>query len=192
MPVAMNRGTRALTLNERLQEFSKVAIQVGNELDYPSELLIAQWAIESGWGVRESGTNNFFGMTKAARHGDNWKWVPTREVLTLAGIAALDPDERATITSRDRRRDGKFDIRLSRRFASYPTIIAGVLDKVHLIQNGAPYKRFFDAYRVDRNLNKLIAGFAPIYATDGNYASLVKQIAKQPNVQAAIAAARAA
>ena len=177
------------TRAERLKEFAGVAVKVGKAKNYPPELLVAQWAIESGWGERESGTNNYFGMTKAKRHGENWKWVPTREVLSSAGIAKLDAGERATITTQTTRPDGKFDIKLSRRFASYPTLQAGVEDKVWLIQSGAPYKKFFDAYLVDKDLNKLIDGFAPIYATDPSYGTLAKTIAAQTNVKAAIAAA---
>lgn len=177
-------------LMERLQEFAHTAVQVERERDYPPELLIAQWAVESGWGIIESGRNNCFGMTRAKRHGDNWAWISTTEVLSQAGIDALPVAERARVRSKKLRPDGKFDVCLSRQFACYDTFLDGVMDKVELIQNGAPYKAMFAAYRVDRDLNKLIDAVAKVYATDPGYATLVKRISVQPNVRDAIAAAR--
>lgn len=177
-------------LQKRLGEFAKIAVQVERERDYPPELLIAQWAVESGWGLSPSGRNNCFGMTRAKRHGDNWDWVPTREVLTQAAIDGLSVAERGKITSTKLRPDGKFDVRLQRQFACYDSVLEGVIDKVNLIQNGAPYKAMFEQYKVDRDLNALIDAVARVYATDPGYAVLVKRIANQRNVREAIEAAR--
>lgn len=175
----------------RLSSFAKLAVQVEKEHQYPAELLVTQWAIESGWGTQESGTNNFFGMTRAQRHGNNWKWCPTREVLSEKGILTyLDTEERSRITAKTLRADGLFDVRLYRRFANYATLTEGVLDKVNLIQTGDRYKKFFDVYRVDGNLSKLLSSVLPVYASDPAYLSLVKAIMAQTNVKAAIAAAR--
>lgn len=176
----------------RLNEFAAVAVQIERERDYPPELLIAQWAVESGWGSMQSGRNNCFGMTRAARHGENWAWIPTSEVLSQTGIDNLPAEERARVTSQKMRPDGRFDVRLSRQFACYDTFLEGVLDKVNLIENGAPYKDMFAGYRVDRDLNKLIDSVAKVYATDPGYGTLVKTIAAQRNVREAIQTARAA
>jgi hypothetical protein len=178
-----------MSLEDRLAAFARVAVAVGRGKGYPPALLISQWAIESGWGLRISGKNNYFGMTRAERHGDNWEWVSTREVLSAYGISRLSESERDKITRTEKRDDGKFDVYLSRRFASYPTLTDAVLDKVWLIQSGAPYRAHFAQYRIDNDLNRLVDGIAPIYATDPNYAALVKKIAAQTNVRAAITAA---
>jgi flagellum-specific peptidoglycan hydrolase FlgJ len=172
------------TQSQLLQQFAQLAVPIARARHYPPELLLAQWAIESGWGERTSGDNNYFGMTRAKRHGDNWKWVATREVLK--DVSSLDADEMTKVTSRQQLPDGKWDVRLSRRFASYPTVEAGVIDKIELIQNGAPYKPLFDRYKVDGDLAKLVDAFAPIYATDPGYAKLVKQIMGQENIRRAV------
>lgn len=182
-----------MTRAERLAEFAAVAVTIEKSKDYPPQMLISQWALESAWGTKQSGRNNFFGMTKADRHGESWDWADTREVLTNYGISKLDPEERASITSKTVRPDGKFDVRLRRRFASYPTLLAGVLDKVMLIQEFARYSPAFRRYQLSRDVLRLIEEVAQAgYATDPNYAQSLKAIAVQANVLAAIKKARAA
>lgn len=179
-----------MTQQQRLEQIAAVAVTLEASLGYPPQLLIAQWALESGWGASVSGDNNYFGMTKAARHKD-WKWCTTREVLSQRGINALDQDEFQKIVSLKDRGDGRFDVVLSRKFASYPTLLDGVTDKVNLIMTGDRYKPSFAAFVVDRDVMKLIDGIAKAgYATDPNYAATLKKIAIQKNVMDAIQKAR--
>lgn len=179
-----------MTQQQRLEQIAAVAVTLEASLGYPPQLLIAQWALESGWGASVSGDNNYFGMTKAARH-KGWKWCATREVLSQRGINDLEQDEHQKITSIKERPDGKFDVMLSRKFASYPTLLDGVADKVNLIINGAPYRAAFAAFTVDHDVMKLIDGIAKAgYATDPNYAVTLKKIAVQKNVLDAIQKAR--
>lgn len=175
---------------QKIDQMAAVAVSLEAEVGYPPQLLLSQWALESGWGASESGVNNYFGMTKAKRHSD-WKWCATREVLSQRGINDLDPEEHQKIRSTRERGDGKFDVHLSRRFASYLTLLDGVKDKVNLIVNGLPYKAAFAAFTMDHDVMKLIDGIAKAgYATDPNYAATLKKIAVQKNVVDAIVRAR--
>jgi len=173
-----------------LTEFAPYAVAVERRTGLPAALIIAQWAVESAWGAKQSGRFNYFGITKASRHA-KWAMVPTREVLTAEQLNALPKDEAATITRRHARPDGRFDVALSRKFAAYETLEEGLLDYATLITSGAPYAKAWAAFRIDRDMNALIDAIAKRYATDLRYAELVKRIAEQANVRAAIETAKA-
>ncbi|MFN3324945.1 MAG: glucosaminidase domain-containing protein [Bryobacteraceae bacterium] len=178
-----------MTREQRLAQIAEAAVEVERRLGYPAALIVAQWAAESAWGTKETGKHNFFGMTKAARHKD-FRWCATREVLTDAQLARLDPEEAATVTEKTRRPDGRWDVRLSRRFASYESLEAAIEDKVRLLMDGRPYREAYEQYRQDGDLDAFVERVAPIYATDPGYATLVKTISRQRNVLTALAAFR--
>ncbi len=172
-----------------LAEIAPHAVAIERRTGLPAVVLIAQWAIESGWGAKQSGRWNFFGITKASRHA-KWAMVPTREVLTAEQINALPADEAATVTRRHARPDGRFDVWLSRKFAAYDTLDEGLEDYARLLTTGAPYAKAWAAYRLDSNLDSLVEAIAKRYATDPRYAELVKRIARQTNVLQAVEKAR--
>lgn len=175
------------TKTERLNNFARVAVPICRIESYPPEMLLAQWAVESSWGAAEAGKNNVFGMTKAARHA-TWEWVKTWEILSAEGIAKLPAEERSRIVSKELRPDGKFKVRLERKFAAFESIQHAILDKINLIKNGAPYKRLFAKYAADGSLNDLIKSVAAVYATDPNYGQLLLTVSKQKNILDAIKA----
>lgn len=176
-----------MTNTERLNAFASVAVPICRELKHPPELLLAQWAAESAWGTKEAGTNNVFGMTKAARH-KKWEWVPTREILTGLAIGRLDPDEQARITSKVMQPNGRYEVRLSRRFAAFDSVEAAVRDQIKLIQTGSPYKKAWARYQATGGLSTLIQEVAAIYATDPSYGALLLAISNQKNINDAVKA----
>lgn len=173
-----------MTRQERLAKIANIAVRVCFETGVPPRMLIAQWAAESRWGAKPSGRNNFFGMTYVATRHEAFDWVPTDEVLTLQGIARLDPEEKARIRSQKLRPDGKYNVDLDRRFASYQTLEAGVRDYAWLISQGAPYRTAWAAFVAAQE--KLLADVCAVYATSPAYGALVQQIAGQKNVTDAI------
>ena len=184
-----------LTRDQRLVAMAIHAVKYEQAVSYPPQVLIAQWAIESKWGARPSGRNNLFGMTFNPRRHKSFSWVATWEELTEAGIAALPQDERRTITKREPmpNRAGFWRIELHRRFADYESPQASIADKVGLITTAPRYAAAWSQYGLDRDINQFIEGICRAgYATAGYYPQLAQQIAAQPNVARAIAAARAA
>ena len=181
-----------MTRPQRLAEMAAHAVRFERSTGYPADVIVAQWAVESAWGTRQSGRNNLFGMTYRPRHS-GFSWVPTREELTAAGIAALPAAERATITSQTPmpNRPGFFNVRLKRRFADYATVNDSIQDKVSLVMTSPRYAAAWTGYLRNRNVSEFIDAIAAAgYATAGNYMTLVKQIAGQKNVRDAIAKAR--
>ena len=154
-------------LNQRLDEVALIAVHQEAETRVPARLLIAQWAIESRWSAKPVGHANYFGIKKAARH-DQCCFVATREV----------------IKGRER------SLRLE--FADYDSIEDSCRDYAWLISHGDPYRNAWENYKLHGDFNALVEGVAKVYATDPGYAALVKQIAAQANVAAAIQAAQTA
>ena len=177
--------------DKRLAEFARVAVALEHRIKYPPTLLIAQWALESGWGERTSGDFNYFGITYNPLRHQRYAWCPTHEEMTETQILALPKDEAATITSKTLIRSGVFHISLRRKFASYGSLNEALTDKTSLIMNADRYALAFADYRITGDVERLIDRVAAAgYATAGGYGDTLKQIARQGNVVQAIRKAR--
>jgi len=149
----------------RLDEVARIGVRLEAETGVPAALLVAQWAVESQWGERPVGNANYFGMKRAARH-TKCCTATTHEVTK-----------------------GKRD-RFNLEFADYDTLEESCRDYAWLISNGAPYRKAWQQYLVDKKASHLLTAIAGVYATDTLYAKLLQQIAGQGNVVQAIAKAR--
>lgn len=188
------KGTDMLDKEQRqrnLLEFAAAAVAFEESTKFPALLAVVQWALESGWGEKQTGDNNFWGITA----GRNWygavKWCPTREALTNQQIEKLDPEERETITSVKARGDGRFDVCLKRKFRSYRSINEALQDYRRILVNGPRYEYCFDAYSSHGDVRKLMQCIADAgYATNPAYGQQLITISNQSNVLEAIAHAR--
>ena len=153
-------------LQGRLAEVGAIAVRLEKKTGCPAQELIAQWAVESQWGGHPAGQHNYFGIKRAHRHA-KWCTVTTHEVVAGKTIV-VDLD-----------------------FADYDSLEASCEDFAWLITQGDPYRTAWRGYLADRDLDKLIAGVAHVYATSPNYTRLVTAIAHQSNVTAAIEKAKA-
>jgi|SRR5581483_7728543 flagellar protein FlgJ len=151
--------------SRRLAEVARIAVRLEAETGVPARMLVAQWAIESRWGAKPAGNANYFGIKRAPRH-QKCCTVTTHEVV-----------------------EGK-DVVLALEFADYDSLEDSCRDYAWLITQGAPYREAWRRYRETRDLPSLIESVVRLYATDPNYARLVKQIAEQAEVAAAIEAAK--
>jgi flagellar protein FlgJ len=178
--------------DERLAEFAKAAVVFERETGYPAAAMVAMWAQESGWGKSmPEDSCNCFGLTYRPRH-QGYAWAPTFEIMTPTQVVALDADEKATITSKVARPDGKYHVRLKRKFAKYPTLLDCIRDKYKLLTGS---KRYADAVNkaikakdAEAVINAVAAGG---WASDPGYAKSLIAISKQRNVLDAINKARA-
>jgi flagellum-specific peptidoglycan hydrolase FlgJ len=152
-------------LDQRLDEVAVIAVHQETETRVPARLLIAQWAVESKWGAKPVGHANYFGIKKAARH-TKCCVVMTREVI----------------------KGREQSLRLE--FADYDSLEDSCRDYAWLISHGDPYRSAWEIYKLHGDFSALVEGVAKVYATDPGYAALVKQIAAQANVAAAIQAAQ--
>ncbi|MFN0165601.1 MAG: glucosaminidase domain-containing protein [Bryobacteraceae bacterium] len=174
-----------------MREIAKAAVQLEADRGYPPRLLVAQWALESNWGSKPSGANNYFGITfNPARHR-SFEFCRTCEEMTDGQIAALAADERATIRAKIPLGAGRFRLELDRKFASYESLDEALGDKTSLIMNSPRYRDAFARFRQDGDVEGLIVRIAAAgYATASLYAQAVLGISRQTNVLNAIEEAR--
>lgn len=182
---------------KRLADYARVAVRLERETGAPAAFLVAQWAVESAWGEKQSGDFNFWGITYNPNLHKDFKWCPTREVLTQRQIDALDPEEKREMRVTSVLPSGKSEIRLRRRFSSFATEAEARASYVRLIQGKTRYGKAIAEYtrQPEKNTAALAAFIDAIaasgYATDPGYAKLLKAVATQPDVTLALAQARA-
>jgi flagellar protein FlgJ len=152
-------------LQARLAEIARIAVVLEAQTGCPAQLMIAQWAVESGWGARPAGHANYFGVKANCRDPQSCT-VETEEIV-----------------------NGK-PVEEELAFADYDSLADSARDYALLITEGEPYQAAWEQYWRDHDLNALIVAVAAKYATDPGYGALVSLIARQSNVTRAIARAR--
>lgn len=133
------------------EKFKKVMQAAANAGDPHPAVVAAQWAVESGWGAKESGKNNFFGIK--ARPGQPGTVRRTREVLNGRTVYIND------------------------RFADYNTLEEGIAARVAFTKQNKRYTNsgYFTARTPYEAAQALQRGG---YATDPNYANSLAAIIK--------------
>ena len=133
------------------EKFKKVMQAAANAGDPHPAVVAAQWAVESGWGAKESGKNNFFGIK--ARPGQPGTMRRTREVLNGRTVYIND------------------------RFADYNTLEEGIAARVAFTKQNKRYTNsgYFSARTPYEAAQALQRGG---YATDLNYANSLAAIIK--------------
>lgn len=133
------------------EKFKKVMQAAANAGDPHPAVVAAQWAVESGWGAKESGKNNFFGIK--ARPGQPGTMRRTREVLNGRTVYIND------------------------RFADYNTLEEGIAARVAFTKQNKRYTNsgYFTARTPYEAAMALQRGG---YATDPNYANSLAAIIK--------------
>lgn len=182
----------------RLERMAALAVDAERRLLYPAEVLVIQWAGETGWGDKVSAPNNLFGVKFVrGRHRDSQlMWTP--EEVTWAQLQRFPTEERSTAMFAESRLpvtgpyagDQKLIMRC--RFAAYATAQEGIDDQVRLITREPLYGPAWQAYQRTRDWRAFLQGIAAAgYASDAGYAKLLTDLSNTREIHAAIAAARA-
>lgn len=133
------------------EKFKKVMQAAANAGDPHPAVVAAQWAVESGWGAKESGKNNFFGIK--AKPGQPGTVRRTREVLNGRTVYIND------------------------KFADYNSLEEGIAARVAFTKQNKRYANsgYFTARTPYEAAQALQRGG---YATDPNYANALAAIIK--------------
>jgi flagellum-specific peptidoglycan hydrolase FlgJ len=133
------------------EKYNKIRSAAVNAGDPHPDVVAAQWALESGWGKKQSGKNNYFGI-KAGK-GEAGTAVRTREVLKGQNVMITD------------------------KFKDYNSLEEGIADRVAFIKRNPRYTKagYFVATTPFQAATALQRGG---YATDPNYATLLGKIIK--------------
>jgi flagellum-specific peptidoglycan hydrolase FlgJ len=176
---------------KKLRLIAQAAVAAEKATACPAELQAAQCILESGWLDHAPG-NNCFGIKSFS--GENGRQLlATREWFTgeeLARFLALGDGRTARIAQ-----PGRHDARGRRLyhvrdwFASFATLADCFARRAAGFTAGR-YAPFAAAYQADHNLEALVRGIAPIYATDPSYADKVLGFVHDPDIQEAISRAR--
>jgi flagellar protein FlgJ len=142
------------------------AVQCERDTRVPALAIMAQAALESGWGDHAPG-NMFFGI----KAGTDWKGkrqlVLTREVHSTKNVKY---PEVISITARP---DGKFDYRVKDWFRAYDNAAGSFTDHGHFLQVNPRYAK---AFQTEDSRQFVDAIAAAGYATDPDYAKTLKSI----------------
>ena len=141
---------KAMTGTNRAK-YNKIRIAAGMAGDPHPDVVAAQWALESGWGKKQSGKHNYFGIK--AQKGEAGKTVRTREVINGQNVM------------------------INAAFKNYESLEEGIADRVAFIKNNPRYTKagYFTAVTPQEAAMALQKGG---YATDPNYVNLICKIIK--------------
>jgi flagellar protein FlgJ len=144
---------------DNLRQAAKMAYAVETISGLPGLLTLAQWALESAWGLSQPG-NNPFGI-KAYPNNFGTQVLPTWEVK--AGIKT----------------------RCEQTFATFPTLADAFLKHTALLVTGKPYFSSFQRYLNSdtKDLEQFVRDIARNYATDPHYADKLLAIMRMPEVR---------
>lgn len=175
-----------------LAEASQAASVAENATQVPAELLLAQWALESGWGDHQPGQNCFGIKAYPGCYGrqllDTVEWFTNAE---LAYFLASDSGRTASVDPHSTVVDarGRMKYHCQDWFATFPTLAACFERRAQMFDLGR-YKPLTDKYREDGDLSAFAHSFGAIYATDPHYAETLLKISGQQNVKMALSQAR--
>lgn len=154
---------------ERQKKFCIEIYEAAKRLNEISPVFVAaQACLESGWGVRESGINNCFGITR----GSNWpkekcSLVLTTEIFNRANVRFTLPEK---VKSIKRKAVGKYEYKVYRLFKDFDSWDECLKEHLRLFQKPG----YADAwpYRKDARefAKRIVNNVGCKYATDPNYA----------------------
>lgn len=173
----------------QLLNLKDAAIQAAicwHNTDIPTEITVAQWALESGWGEHQPG-NNCFGIKDypasfASQLLLTKEWFTESEKAAfLAGRAGRT----ATLNSISIRMDGRQQFICNDYFAVFSSL-SECFKKHAVMFLKYPYYEYIRAYQIDGHLTSLIDGIAHSYATDPQYGNSIRRILSMQEVETAI------
>lgn len=153
-----------MTKLEALPIIAPAAVRSERATGFPAIVTTAQCGLETGW-LKRAPKNNCFGIKAAARH------TATQTLLTTEF-------------------DGGKPIKIPQEFAAYDSLEDCFRDHGKLLTTRPIYAIAWEQYKKDGDIERLVYGIASRYATDPAYASKVLRIMRDPDVSAAIQAAR--
>jgi len=142
------------------------AQQAAQKLDVPAEVLVAQAALETGWGrylpKQETGESsfNYFGI----KAGANWSGQ-----VTQVGTAEVENGQARTVTA---------------GFRVYPNLRASFDDYVALMKTSTRYRQVLQSQGDSSRYAEALQ--ASGYATDPQYANKIKAILNSPMFSSAL------
>lgn len=180
-----------MTLEEAARALAEAAVNLERATGYPAEVSAAQAAIETGW-LKHVPGNNPFGI-KSFNRSDGRQLLQTTEWFTedqLSQFLALGDGRRVVARHPDRDSRGRTKFTVMDWFRSYPSIASAFLEYGQRLTSGR-YRAGWESYLQHRDPARLVDDIAKAgYATDPNYAVMLRNIIAGPRLSSAIAEER--
>lgn len=178
----------------RLKAAAEQAAVTEKETGFPCEIVIAQWALESGWGASQPG-NNCFGHKAPILLRDNSKrqllvtkeWFNQGELQHFLGLGdGRIAKEDTNIAPRNGRR--RYTVK--DWFMRYASLAEAFSVHARKLQSGR-YLPAWTRFQLDHDPIELASGIHRAgYATAPDYADTLARLVRNPEVQSAITEAR--
>jgi flagellum-specific peptidoglycan hydrolase FlgJ len=148
-----------------INSYLPMASTIEKKYGMPALAILAQSALETGWGINKPG-NMMFGI----KAGSSWKGK-TQKLLTTEILTADQVKNLSTVHSITRLDTGKYNVKLYQIFRAYDSTRESFEDYANLITGKSSYQ---DALQ-QTDPYKYIAAIAKAgYATSTNYYDAVK------------------
>jgi flagellum-specific peptidoglycan hydrolase FlgJ len=143
-----------------LDEAAIVSVKTERATTCPAILSLAQWAIESQWGLHSPGFNSF----------------GIKRYSNCFGVQSLKTTEFVK---------GK-EVSMYQDFATFPNLYSCFVKHAELLTEGRPYKDAFLQYSKDKSVENFAKGIAQHYSTNPNYPSMLHEFMADPRIVSAI------
>lgn len=185
-------------------QIAELALETEKQTGVPAKLTVAQWAVESGYGLHTIYGTNPFGITKSsmAPQGDfkstteDLTYGQYQQLSSFPDIKNVEPWEKAKPSAKD---PNKKTIHLERKFAKYASLKDAFIDHAKLLANPKGiYAERFEKYKKTGDLKQFIHDIsnAPAnpqpghdrgaYGTDTRMEDTLNQISFSPKVTSAL------
>ena len=179
------------TKKNNLWLIAQAAVASESATQCPAELQAAQCILETGW-LNHAPGNNCFGIKSySGEYGR--QLLATREWFTDEEVGRFlsKGDGRTAVPTEPLQRDarGRTLYQVQDWFATFATLGDCFARRAVMFTAGR-YAKFATAYNENRDLEALVRGIAPIYATDPTYVDKVIGLIQNAEIRAAIDRAR--
>lgn len=184
----LQTALKKMTKEDFIKFLSPSAKVIAQKTGIPYKFLMAQMALETGWGKSElfykhfnvGGIRSFKPDTE--QHAYYWTW----EHVKKDDVSKWDKYERdkkldTPVLDKDGKPTGKIKIRVKLPFMSYPTLEAGLSSYLSKVLLNKYFKNYIVESKGDANkyVEMLQSGkYGAKYATDTNYVSKVQTMMK--------------
>lgn len=160
-----------MTPKEFIKKYKPFALETERKTGISHLFILAQSALETGWGKRAPGNMMFGVKAKAGTSFEKRQLVVTKEVLSSPNVTFPE------IISITKRADGKYQYEVKDWFRKYDSPEESFTDHANLFMNNKRYAKALlvrsDPYKFAEEVAK--AG----YATAPNYADSLKKLIKE-------------
>lgn len=135
--------------------------------------IVAQAALETGWGKNKIGEYNLFGVTKGSGWTGNVILVDTTEYFSTPNVKFISPEKVISVTKLGER---QYKYKVKRYFRDYKSLTEALSDHMRILQKPGyadawPYRKSPEEF-----VKRIVDNVGPKYATSPDYVDTMNKI----------------